>query len=157
MCTTEKLRNLFSVLVVYRHNMQMLHWRVVGPAFDAVHELCDNYTDRFNKMIDSVGEKLLIMGDTPCTLFECLEIVKNLPREFICVEPRDYCDIECFENIHAMLDSLIKEYNLAIDDCRCSSCTHLPKGARASLESDLEWLELECYYKNTKRLVGKKD
>ena len=43
--------------------------------------------------------------------------------------------------------SIIKEYNVVLDN------NDLPKGMRSSMESDLEWLEVESAYKTKQRLL----
>lgn len=142
-----RLRYLFAILVYYRHNLQMIHWKADGDGFDRVHTLAEEYYDKISDFVDSIAEKIIILGGVPMSLEECIETVNNSDREYITISPEaDYGRHEAFKGIQIILSDIIKEYNEVLDN------DDLPKGMTSSLESDLEWLELECDYKNKKRL-----
>ena len=46
-----ELQKLFSLLICYRHNIHMLHWKVSGPSFMCLHKTLDEYVDKFNDFI----------------------------------------------------------------------------------------------------------
>lgn len=149
---SEKMKELFAVLVAYRHNMQMLHWMVVGKGFDRAHLVCDDYTDKLSDLIDSIAEKLLMLNENPPCLLCCIKLIESLPKKFLIID----CDEvhkarDCYAAIGHMFGDLIELYNEVLDD------ESLPRGMRSALEADLEWFELENNYKNKKRLTEKDD
>ena len=144
----DDMKRLFAALVLYRHNLQVLHWKSAGTGFDRVHSLCNEYYDKFGDFIDSIAEKIVILGGNPLGLEECLANIKSQETQFLCSDPAlSYKKEDAFNEIAFMLDSIIKEYNVVLDN------NDLPKGMRSSMESDLEWLEVESAYKTKQRLL----
>lgn len=143
----EEFKGLFAVLVYYKHNLQMIHWKATGEGFDRVHSLAEEYYNKFNDFVDSIAEKLLILGENPLSLEECTSYIHDQEYEYVGLAPdAEYGRHEAYVGINHMLKDVINAYNSVLDNLE------LPKGMKSSLESDLEWLELECDYKTKKRL-----
>ena len=145
-------KTLFAVLVLYRHNMQVLHWNATGKQFDRVHKICDEYTEKLGECIDSIAEKLIMCGERPLSYEEVLTQVKEDEKEFVMLTTDvQYCFACAFSAINDMFETLIKLYNEVL------TTVELPTGMKSSLESELEWFELEKCYKNEKRLAEPED
>ena len=146
MIMTDKLKFLFALLVAYRHNIHMLHWKVVGEHFDCVHKLMDKYVDKFNGFIDDIGEMLLSLEQDPLTLQECMELLSNHESDFLVIEStRDYEGEDVFKAIQIMFNDLYVMYTSITSECELGDCV-------SKLDEHKYWLRVECYYKNMKRM-----
>lgn len=142
----EKLKLLFAVLLAYRHNLHMLHWKVVGKSFDKAHTILDDYVSQFNIFIDEIAEMILSMGHNPLTLQESISLLDNLDTHILMVESHE--DYECkevfkavdimFTDLYTMYDSISRDMG---GDCG------------SKLDEHKYWLRIEGMYKNKKRLI----
>ena len=82
----DKIKWLFAVLVWYRHNLHMLHWKVVGKDFDTIHSMLDDYVSKFNTFIDEIAEMLLSMGSNPLTMSEITSMLSSSDCRILTVE-----------------------------------------------------------------------
>ena len=146
----ENLQKLFAVLVCYRHNLHMLHWKVIGLDFDCVHKLLDDYVSKFNDFIDEIGEMILSLGGNPLTLHECVDLVVKSDMHILNVESHEsYTVVESFRAVGAMFATLMTSYEMLQHE------DSLPSECKSKLDEHLYWLRIECRYKNNSRLSSK--
>ncbi|MDD3172182.1 MAG: ferritin-like domain-containing protein [Herbinix sp.] len=114
----DNLKNLFACLVMYKHNLQILHWNSTGIDFSSAHEETDEYIDKFEKMIDEVGEIIKSLGGNPIGLKDCIEILEKDTTEiyFGADASHDYNYEEVLESIDKMFEDLIKLYTKCHED-----------------------------------------
>lgn len=142
----QKLQTLFSVLVCYRHNLHMLHWKVVGHHFEGAHTLLDSYVSKFNTFIDEIGEMILSMDGNPLTLQECIDIVTQLDQHILIIESgEDYDSTRVYNALDIMFTDLYNLYTEISKDCEFTDCTSV-------LDEHKYWLRIEGKYKNKKRM-----
>lgn len=141
-----KLKVLFAALVAYRHNIHMLHWKVVGPDFDCVHKLLDQYVGQFNTFIDEIAEMILSMGNNPLTIQECMELLDQCDSHVLIIEStEDYDTEKVYKALEIMFNDLYTLYNDISNDCDCSECN-------SKFDEHKYWLRVESKYKNVKRM-----
>ena len=142
----EKMKLLFAVLLCYRHNLHMLHWKVVGMSFDKAHKVLDEYVSQFNTFIDEIAEMLLSMGHSPLTLQEAISLLTNLDSHILIVESdEDYKCKEVFKAVDIMFNDLYIMYTDISKECDYGDCV-------SKLDEHKYWLRIEGMYKNKKRL-----
>lgn len=145
--TVKDLQALFAVLLCYRHNLHMLHWKVVGKQFDKIHTICDDYVSQFNTMIDEVAEMILSMGGDPLTVQESMQLLSEHAANIPIVE--SHTNYECedaFKAIDVMFESLYTMYTNITNECECGDCV-------SKLDEHKYWLRVEGKYKNKKRMI----
>lgn len=144
----DELKRLFAVIIVYRHNIHMLHWKASGSHFDCIHKLCDDYVDHFNGLVDEIAEMILMLGEVPLTLHECFELVDNdSSHEYIIISAsEDYDEEDTAEHIGTMFNDIMSIYD------EIYSKDELPKDIIASIDGQMGWFRLENHYKNRQRL-----
>lgn len=141
-----KLQLLFAILLFYRHNLHMLHWKVVGKTFDDTHKILDDYVSQFNTFIDEIAEILLSMGNNPLTLQEAFSLLENLDTHILIVESTEnYKCKEVFNAIDIMFNDLYKVYTQVSEECEYSDI-------KSKFDEHQYWLRIEAMYKNKKRL-----
>lgn len=67
----DRLNALNDLALTLKH----VHWNVVGPNFQAVHEMLDPHTDEVRGYVDETAERIATLGTSP--LGTPGEIVKN--------------------------------------------------------------------------------
>lgn len=143
----DKVKSLFSALVVYRHNINVLHWKVKGCHFDCLHELLDNYGDTFNSFIDEVAEAMMCVGCNPLDFEACRATVNDDAINHIVLSGEsDYDTDDIQKNIGIMFTTLITMYT------EVANSHELPSDVQAKLDEQLYWFRLENNYKNRRRL-----
>lgn len=144
----KELQNLFAVLNTYRHNIHMLHWKIVGEDFDCTHRLFDSYVGQFNTFIDEVAEMILSLNGNPLTIQECIDVITHLDKEILVLESdEDYDNEKAFKAIAIMFESLYDMYthisrSMSEDLSECAG----------KLDEHKYWLRIEGKYKNKKRM-----
>ena len=135
---------------MYRHNMQILHWKATGVHFNEIHSLCDEYTFQLGRYIDSVAEKLIMLEQNPLSICDCVGILsQDNHHHYLQLDPNEtYCNIEAYRAIEVMFTDIMSAYNAVLFKVT------MDPGMKSSMESELEWFELECRYKNKQRLHG---
>ena len=141
----ENIKRLFASLIIYKHNLHTLHWKVTGCHFDCIHELMDNYTKQFDSFIDEVAEIMLICEQNPLSLQGCIMFAEqDTECNYLILTPTENYDAEaCFKNIGVMFSGLLDIYN--------KTCETLPKELSATLDQHMYWLRIENDYKNKRR------
>ena len=143
----ERLDQLFSALVIYRHNMNILHWKSKGCHFDCLHKLFGDYSDKFNDLIDEVAEIMLIEGQNPLCFKHCFETASEDTRDHLVLTGAEDYD---FENaataVEKMFNMLISMYTEIAEN------NDLSPELQSKFDEHLYWLKLECRYKNVQRM-----
>ncbi|CAM9131672.1 ferritin-like domain-containing protein [Mycoplasma marinum] len=53
------MQNILNDLIVYRSNIQSMHWKMKGPGFLAIHRLTDKMYSQIDEFIDLIAEKFI--------------------------------------------------------------------------------------------------
>ena len=141
------LQELFSMLICYRHNLHMMHWKTYGPDFDTVHKLLDDYVDKFNTFVDEIAEMLLSLGGNPLTLQEVIELVTMSDRKILYSASSDnYTADNVYHSIRIMFEELYYRYSDISKNCEFGECV-------SKMDEHKYWLRIESRYKNIRRLL----
>lgn len=142
------LKILFAALVCYRHNIHILHWKCIGHKFDMLHSLFDEYNDKIGDFIDDIGEMLLVNGENPLGLDECLKILTDDDTHFLILNSNEDYDCEKALNaLNMMFNTLLELYDeLTDDDDISSDCI-------SKLDEHKYWIRIENNYKNKRRMM----
>lgn len=145
----QELERIFSALILYRHNIHVLHWNAKGVDFDPVHNLMNEYVSKFNELIDEIAEIMKMVKIMPLCLHDVLQTTHNdTENSYLGLDcHRHYNSKEIFESIRIMFASLITLYDKTIN-CGC-----LPSSIISELESHQQWFRKEGSYKNDSRLM----
>ena len=145
---TKKLfETLFSALVMNRHNIHVLHWKCCGTDFEDVHTLMDSYLDKFNSLIDGIGEIMMELNINPLCLCSIIKNLEEDDEEYICISGDiNYTSEKVFEHIATMFKRLIHLYEDIIED------EDIPSDIVSVLDEHKQWLRLERDYKNIQRV-----
>lgn len=140
------LQKLYCAFVLYRHNCQVLHWKVTGLDFDTVHELMNTYIDFMHDNIDKVAEMILIMGQNPLCLMDTMKMIESDEHQFVIVHTeQSYAAKEVFDYVKYMCESLLSI---------CDEVTNepgMPSGIISEIDSIKYWLMVEGVYKHSRR------
>ena len=139
---------IFASLIVYRHNLHILHWKISGHNFEDMHKLLDDYVSKFNSFIDEIGEMMLSLNCNPLALSDCIHILENDEEYFLMLDPSEDYDMEdalsamdkMFTDMMVMYMTLYKEVELP-DDCK------------SKLDEHRYWFRIENSYKNKRRMI----
>ena len=143
----ERLKQLFSALVIYRHNMNILHWKSKGCHFDGLHKLFSDYGDKFNNLIDEVAEIMLIEGENPLCFKHCFETASEDTRDHLILTGGENYDSENSAiAVEKMFETLIDMYTEIAEN------NDLSPELQSKFDEHLYWLKLECRYKNVQRM-----
>ena len=142
----ERLQVLFSVVMCYRHNIHMLHWKVAGKDFDTTHKILDNYVSKFNLFVDEIAEMLLSIGGNPLTIQECMNVLVPSDKHILLIESKaNYTSDEAYKALDIMFNDLYNIYSEITSTCEYTDCA-------SKLDEHKYWLRVEGLYKNKKRL-----
>ena len=144
----DSLKTLFSTVILYRHNLHVLHWKAKGCDFDCIHGLLDTYVDKFNGFVDEIAEIMLMMGTNPLSIQDCLKIAEDdSDITHIIIDPNsDYDAEECINHVKTMFDTLMNVYENVCDE------DDIPNDIIATFDNHVGWIRLENKYKNVQRL-----
>ena len=143
----EKLQVLFAVLVCYKHNIQMMHWKVIGEDFECIHRNLDEYTAKFSEIIDDIAEMIMSLDGSPLTLQESIELLSKTDAHVLIIESKDnYNDSEVSKALDIIFDDLYNIYTEIISTCEYSECA-------SKLDEHKYWLRLTGKYKIKRRLA----
>lgn len=142
------LKILFAALVCYRHNLHILHWKVMGNKFDRLHSLFDEYTDKFGDLIDDIGEILIANNENPLGLDECLKQLTDDDNHFLMLNASE--DYDCDKALNAlnmMFNTLIAIYD------ELTKKDDISSDIVSKLDEHRYWFRIENNYKNKRRMM----
>lgn len=67
---TKSLNQLLADYQIYYQNLRGFHWLILGNSFFQLHELFEKLYDEASETIDSIAERVLMLGETPLHTFE---------------------------------------------------------------------------------------
>lgn len=111
----DRLKLLLSVLLLTRSNLQVLHWKSHGKAFDTIHKVCDELiSDKIDPITDLVGEVMVTAHLDPVSVVDAIEVVKEDDSlEFAMLEADADYDYDktkaAIKNMISILIKLIRE------------------------------------------------
>jgi len=143
------IQRLLSVLVVYAHNMKVLHWKVTGTDFDPTHSVFDEYAKKLNEFVDEVAEICIQLNTNPVSYSFALDVLEkdSLFKYFIADADRNYTSKEAFEAANVMFDTIIAVYEMV------NKNQAIPEDIRNKLQEHSYFVRKEFMYKNKMRLT----
>ena len=90
------LNTFLAVLLVYRHNFQILHWMANGESFLTIHEQAQKYYELLTKDIDTVAEIYLRYNNEIVNYKDAYDLIEDSDRNFLLVTGNDFCDMKSF-------------------------------------------------------------
>lgn len=139
-------RKIEAVLILYRHNFQLLHWLVKDEQFEAFHSLTNIYYEKMSEFLDSITEIGLTYDNRPIDLQEAYELLKEDDGDFkSLLADTDYSREDIIENIDIMFNDLMSLFKELINDLEENP------GAKSTIENMYSYLDIECNYKNKRR------
>ena len=142
------LENIFAGLILYRHNIQLMHWNTIGCDFDPAHEKLGDYVDTLNDYIDEVAEIMKMLDCRPMCLEHVLECVKNTKSaDFLYLDgDTDFTSQAIWENVSTMFKGMVELYENTI------SLESFPGDIVSKLQEHQHWFRVEGIYKGNARL-----
>lgn len=140
------MQKLFALTVLYRHNIQMLHWNVIGSGFDPAHETLGEFIDTMAAHVDQLAEMMKMINQRPLQLTECIEVLKNDNTQFLIVDAEDIDVPGCWEKVNTMFSQLY-------DTTKSTKAgDEIPDDIKSELESMMYYYSLEGKYKGRSRV-----
>jgi len=141
------LKRVFTALVLYQHNMRLIHWNCCGSHFDNIHKISMEYANKMEEQIDEVAEIMMMVTNTkPLSLKEVFDFAENDTDSYEFFNTSHDSGKEVFEIMGYMMNHLILLYNNA-----CKS--DLPADVVGKLQEHQYYYRLESDYKNKRRLM----
>lgn len=136
-----QITKLLAVLIWHRHNLQMVHWNVVGKHFRDVHLACDGYIDTTTDNIDKVAEFIKSMNlDEPIpTLVDVTKMIESDDTQHAMVQFQKMESKESWKILLAIFEELIEEFDRVYDT--------LPKDLQSEVDSMVYYYRIEGLYK----------
>ena len=107
-------RNLLAALILFQHNVKILHWNLVGVDFDPVHQLLGDYYDQLGEFIDDIAETSIQLEIPPVGLTEAFDILNGLNDDFVALEGKEiFTSEESFNSLGIMFEKLLSLYETA--------------------------------------------
>ncbi len=129
------------VMYVKLHNF---HWNIVGQSFFTLHTTLENLYDSMHEEIDSVAERILMVGGRP--LAQTKDYLAN--AKISEVESKDYHSKEIVSSVKADFEyllGLVKEIQVAASDANDNGTVAALDNSVANYEKSL-WM-LNSYLK----------
>lgn len=152
-----KLKELFSVLVLYRSNFENLHWNATGENFDNGHkEISTDYYEMISGTIDTVAEMLARLGVNPPNYKEVMEDIEEMDDDFLLVESKElYNRTAIVGYADVMLNDIVKLLIKAWDSDEMKDPINV--GIKSTLESLINDYDIQARYINKRKLCKECD
>lgn len=123
-----KLYDLLAILIWHKHNIQMIHWNVVGKGFKNVHEATDGYVEELENHIDSVAEFIRMLDlDSPLPSFpELYKTVQEDPVQHVLITSKPIDSKTAWNALIDIFDDLMK------------SCQSVYESVPTDIQSELD-------------------
>ena len=148
------LKTFLSVLLVYRHNFQVLHWMACGESFLTIHEQAKTYYDMLSDDIDVVAEMILRTSDEIVNYKEALDLIDEFEHDFLLMTGKDLCDMSAFVTYSTKMFNDLKNCVEMVLDTDAIESDH-SVGIKSVLEGMHDKYDLQARY-IIKRLTPKK-
>lgn len=140
------MHKLISTLIVYHHNVKMLHWTCKGKGFDATHEYLDDIAKQLDGYIDVIAEIMMSKDLIIPTLVEAVNVLEqDDDNEHLIINGSDTHDCEeCANATYRMLHTLYYIYDASHEGNESDIIS--------ILDEHMAWIRKECFYKMKQRL-----
>ena len=144
----KQLREFHASISLYKHNHQILHWKVKGAEWDKTHTIMQDYYEKLEADLDLVGEMCLQCGFNPVSVIEAIDIAKeSSERRLILGSSDDFFKDEVWEKSSYMFNHLLTLIERVKNN----------PGITGDTKSELEVLEayyrLQAKYKLPRRMM----
>ena len=142
---------LLATMLVYHHNIKMLHWTCTGHNFDATHEYLDNLAKQLYEYTDVIAEIMMSKGMTLPSYTEAVKILENDDNcVHVIVSGEDtHSACECAKLSFEMFNILYNKYDCAHKqpngECYESDIVSI-------LDEHMSWIRKEIFYKMKLRM-----
>lgn len=145
------LTQLLSLLLLYRHNFQVIHWNLEGEQFDRYHELANKYYDKLADDLDSVAEMTGMFDDEHVVGYmEAYETISKSPEDYVQVTSNSHPDGEkAAEYFDTMLMDITKAIQKVLSEDKIQDPANV--GVKAELEGMHFYYAKEWKYFNRRR------
>ena len=145
------LRIFLAVLLVYRSNFHVLHWKAYGKQFDRVHALAASNYDKLLDDADKVAEFAMRLGMEPVNYIEAIDILNDYDGHSFKVLPsnKDYDLEDYIDNLNVMYSDIISCIEAILDSKIIQDPANV--GIKAELEAMHGSYDLELRYLNKRR------
>lgn len=140
------IQKLFAMEVLYRHNVHMLHWNVVGSDFDSAHATLDGFVETMSTHIDQLAEMIKVLGQVPLTLPECINVLTDDSEQYSFVNKNNIPTSSCWAEVNVMFTGLYDKIKEVKED------SAMPADIVSELESMMYYYALEGKYKGRSRV-----
>ena len=103
------LKTFLSVLLLYRHNFQVLHWMADGESFLTIHAQAEKYYKRLSDDIDKIAEMILRESNEIISYKEVFDIIEESDQDFLLMTGKDLCDMVSFTTYSEKMFDDLKE------------------------------------------------
>ena len=144
-------KELTALFTVYSNNFKVMHWGSIGPKFDRIHNLSQEYYDMTSDDLDVLAEMGLRIGQKPATIMESTKILAEVEEhKFFVFDSFSDCDYECFvKTANIMLSDICKCLELVLASEEMKDPSNV--GIKASLEGLHDKYDLQARYLNARR------
>jgi DNA-binding ferritin-like protein len=141
-------KKLLAMVIYYKHNIQILHWKVGGLNFQENHEELGELYDEMSKHIDAIAELGLQCGENPISLQETLSILNEDSHEYVVVNPTlNYIGEDSFKCVLTMFKEIMNEIE---GICKKSELSEAQRNDLGGLSS---WYSLRVNYLIPRRFM----
>ena len=142
-------KKLLSMLIYYKHNVHMLHWKTSGPLFQENHEFLGGLYGEMENQIDTVAELGLQAGENPVGLDEALAVLNGDEHEYVGVNPAsNYNADDTFKAVLTMFTEIMGEIE---GICKNNTLSEAQRNDLANLSS---WYSLRANYLIPRRFAS---
>ena len=139
------MHRLISALIVYHHNIKMLHWTCTGKEFDATHEYLDDMAKQLYEYTDVIAEIMMSKDKIIPTLSSAISILDEDDKHEHLIINGDINECyECAEATFRMLSTLYELYKDAHEE--------MESDIVSILDEHMAWIRKECFYKMKLRI-----
>lgn len=141
-----KLSKFLSMLILHRHNFQMIHWNVVGKHFGNIHTTLDEYIDTITKNIDQVAEfiKMIDFDESLPSFIDVSKFITEDDSVYIVVNNARIDSKDAWSIQEKIFNDLINMATEAKEEC--------PPDIQSEIDSMIYYYRTEGRYKCHARL-----
>lgn len=141
-------RQLLALLMIYTHNVHVLHWNVTGLDFDPTHAKLDEYYEEMNSYVDDIAEMGLELGIRPVGYTEAIDVLDDPEVHYLLLRGSEtFKSHDAWEAIRNMFIQLVDFYE------SMTKQSDLPGDVVNKLQEHQQWFRKQVSYKNRQRLL----
>lgn len=129
-----EFKELLELLVLYAHNMKVIHWNSTGDRFDRIHALADDYHGKICTTADSIGEMIGMLNKEIPSFTDVTDDLKSKDKDFLVMDAKKkYTYQDGVGYIGIMLKDIVSAIEETLDTKEMDEDGNV--GIKATLES----------------------